>query len=489
MSVAGRIAFIALLLALVVTILYGTLIGVFKNDQDGTNSGIYAVLAQIEDNLTAVNDTLTNSVDQILETLSSTNTSLISDITAAIVQLNDTLCTKIMQGDAVLQQNINTVNGTLLYSINSVTGDVVNRNIDLVANGTGIAVQPDPLSNRVALENTGVVTINGVASLPGSSNFLVTGTGMIAINSYPLTSTVEVDGTALSTAITNLQMQTNMQQMEIAVLNTNVTDLQTQITNIQLAENTISQALNGTTIELNMTIMELLTDITTLQSQVATLMMQVAALQSAAVPAGTIVPFGGTVVPSGYLACDGTEYMTADYPALYTVVGTMYCPGPCTNMSMFAVPDLRGKVPAGQGGTALSGAIGSTAGAETHTLSTTEMPSHGHTGTTNNDGSHGHTWWVHAGTGGHSSPGPGVACNANAPFGGLQVNDIGSISCGDSYINEYWTGLQTNQDITFGNYPPSSPVHQHGFTTNNAGSGQAHNNVQPSLIVKYIIKT
>ena len=78
------------------------------------------------------------------------------------------------------------------------------------------------------------------------------------------------------------------------------------------------------------------------------------------------------------LLCDGTNYAQAAYPALFAVVGTIYCSPPCAPGD-FAVPDMRGRVPAGQGGSVLNVPLGSVVGSETHTLSGAEMPSHTHT--------------------------------------------------------------------------------------------------------------
>lgn len=221
----------------------------------------------------------------------------------------------------------------------------------------------------------------------------------------------------------------------------------------------IAQDLNGTVITFNMTLEQLIMDVMTLQTTVTSLQSQIDALNSntSGVPTGTISPFGGTVIPAGYLLCDGTQYSTTTYADLFNIVGTMYCPGPCT-MGMFAVPDLRGKVPAGQGGTALSGTIGSSVGAETHTLSSAEMPVHTHTGITDAQGAHTHGYSLDRG----DSTGFPHEC----------------------FYSGHGCGL-----VDFGFSTSAGGVHQHNLIVNNAGSGAAHNNIQPSLIIKYIIKT
>lgn len=59
------------------------------------------------------------------------------------------------------------------------------------------------------------------------------------------------------------------------------------------------------------------------------------------VPAGTILPFGGTsnTVPEGYLLCDGSSVLQAQYPGLFAAIGTSWGSADATH---FNVPDLRG---------------------------------------------------------------------------------------------------------------------------------------------------
>lgn len=111
-----------------------------------------------------------------------------------------------------------------------------------------------------------------------------------------------------------------------------------------------------------------------------------------AVPTGSILMFGGSAAPTGYLLCDGTSYLRADYAALFALLSTTYGSADGTH---FNVPDLRGRVPVGvgtgigggasgtglpAGGSALTAvARGTWKGEETHILTIPEMPSHTHT--------------------------------------------------------------------------------------------------------------
>lgn len=102
------------------------------------------------------------------------------------------------------------------------------------------------------------------------------------------------------------------------------------------------------------------------------------------VPIGVVLPYAGSSAPTGYLLCDGTAVSRMTYSALFSAIGTTYGTG--DGSTTFNLPDLRGRVVAGKdnmGGTSAnrltdqSGGVdgdvlGDVGGSETHTLTDDE---------------------------------------------------------------------------------------------------------------------
>ncbi|TPW78184.1 phage tail protein [Schumannella soli] len=87
--------------------------------------------------------------------------------------------------------------------------------------------------------------------------------------------------------------------------------------------------------------------------------------------------FAGDFAPLGWRDCDGSLLQISEYDALFAIVGTTYGGD---GISTFAVPDLRGRMPIGQG--VYQGAanpLGTRVGVETVTVTSAQLPSHTHT--------------------------------------------------------------------------------------------------------------
>ena len=181
-------------------------------------------------------------------------------------------------------------------------------------------------------------------------------------------------------------------------------------------------------------------------------------------PTGAVVPYAGMVMTDPeWLICSGQSLLRADYPELYTTIGNTY--GSASSKT-FNLPDMRGVVPAGKdnmNGTTARGMIsnhgnfsgtdlGDTGGAESHKLTENEMPKHF-----------------------HRMRGPN---SITAPQSDLHVsNNIGFYGGGtaDDRATEYGT-------FSTGNGADS------GATSTGTGEGSTHNNLQPTIILNYIIK-
>ena len=151
---------------------------------------------------------------------------------------------------------------------------------------------------------------------------------------------------------------------------------------------------------------------------------------------GEIKPFSFNFAPKGWAMCNGTLLPIAQNQALFALLGTTYGGNGTTT---FALPNLQGNVAIGfsANGTYVQGETG---GEATHTLISSEMPSHNHLPL------------------GSASTG-----NASSP-----VNNYPAAAT----VNPYYSGT------------PSAAV---AFTSSATGGSQSHNNQQPYLVINFCI--
>lgn len=334
---------------------------------------------------------------------------------------------------------------------------------------------------------------------------------------------------------------------QLGSIHTDITDTNTRIDILnQTLLNTVQIIINGT----NVSLTQIMMDIVTLQSQVAALQSQVANLTSVGTPTGSILPWSGSIasIPSGYHLCDGSMPSNSNplYTPLYAVIGCTFCTNMTCSPGVFCLPNLMGKVPVGEDTGAMHfGMRGTSEGETEHTLSEMEMPNHQHTANahgftqttktgTNADGRHFHDILLgpndlestdfpgileraKRGFGAVAETFVGGARAAGLTGGGIADTDTTAQSTDGNHIlffSKTWNSAAstciTADNQRFGaldggpnsyrsahsdKCPPTDSAHTHQFdivvpavNTTFKGSSMPHNNIQPSLVVNYMIK-
>lgn len=164
-------------------------------------------------------------------------------------------------------------------------------------------------------------------------------------------------------------------------------------------------------------------------------------------PTGAVLPYGGMGAPSGFVLADGASLSRTTYAALFAIFGTQYG---TADASTFRVPDLRGRVVAG---------YDSMGGSSADRL-------------TNFTG--------------------GVNGDVLGGFGGLESCLLTGAMSGVAAHTHLYNKVVINAvdgstgDVGFSTDRPISAATEEN---NTADAAQAHNNVQPTLILTFIIKT
>lgn len=149
-------------------------------------------------------------------------------------------------------------------------------------------------------------------------------------------------------------------------------------------------------------------------------------------PVGTIIPYAGTTIPSNYMKCEGQELSRIEYDILFSAIGTTYGAG--DGSTTFNLPNLKGRVITGIDSNDTDfDVLGETGGEKEHTLTVDEIP----------------TMYAKAPT---STSGGNITYFKNDSIGGYNGNGAG-------------TTIATI-----------------------AGGDQPHNNLQPYIVLNYIIK-
>lgn len=167
---------------------------------------------------------------------------------------------------------------------------------------------------------------------------------------------------------------------------------------------------------------------------------------NSSLPIGSIIPYASNNIPHTYLACDGSEISRAEYADLFNIIGTVYGAG--DGSTTFNLPNLKGRVPLGVtpglGTYMLGDALGSTEHQHDFAIATT------------------YSRVIPAGVialeNGKTSHKSSVTMAENV-----------AINSNKALVNEAW------------NYGDGNKVKSVGSTSKSS-------NIQPSLVVNYIIK-
>lgn len=189
--------------------------------------------------------------------------------------------------------------------------------------------------------------------------------------------------------------------------------------------------------------------------------------------------FGGNFAPRGWAFCHGQLLPINANQALFSILGTTYGGDGRTT---FALPDLRGRMPIGDGnGPGLTARrIGQKAGAENVTLNTTQIPAHNHQ--ISNQATADTSSLAAGGTAKikcNSAAGNSQSPEGNYPAATTRGGDTIYSSTGANDMNG--NAVDLNVSIS-GNVNVSV-----NSTCGNTGSNSGHENMQPWLCMNYVI--
>lgn len=156
--------------------------------------------------------------------------------------------------------------------------------------------------------------------------------------------------------------------------------------------------------------------------------------------------------PKGWAACNGTLLPIAQNAALFSLLGTQYGGD---GVRTFALPDLRGRTPLHRD--YVNSIVGTVGGAETVKLVSSQLPVHSHLF--------------------NASSSPATSTNVGATLNHvLAASNLYSST--DPTISGPGTALYA---------VPGPLAALSGEACGSTGGGQPHENMQPSLVLNYII--
>lgn len=172
---------------------------------------------------------------------------------------------------------------------------------------------------------------------------------------------------------------------------------------------------------------------------------------------GEIEIFAGNFAPFGWKICNGAILSITEYDALYSLIGTVYGGDGVTT---FGIPDLRGRVPIHFGtgkdvnNITRTFILGQTGGTEKVTLTREQIPEHSH----------------------EINGGISYTTRGDAA-GNLASPDNHSIA--QAPLKKFFGRAETTDKM--------APIQGPNTVIGSSGGNIPHNNMQPSLVLNYII--